>query len=701
MQEIESYEDLLGYLGSESDSLSADGGKNEDCFRNYCEFRRAFVVPQISRLETLSGEGDQERGNKDIVFVTARGASGKSITAEAVSSRSSAVLWKLENDDAVGGASLKAHLVSYLRHHSPEEMINENIQNGRSLAIVIDSLDEARASVTAKSWAEFIQSIADYARIGVKFALFGRRSAVDESSLLLSERGIGSRIVEITHFDRDARKEYVDQKAESENLASHLDQYLEARDAILESLEGVVDERQRELFVGYPPVLDAVSSLLKRGKAGGLANYRKITEDFRGIKSRESVVAQIKDIVTRVLEREQRKFNESPENTDIKSDQIYTPNEQIDWLLFRNLDQDEPDLSFIEDLDAREAYRKKVLDIILVEHPFHDDGRGWASPVFSAYCAAERFKDIYSAEDIVELGSGSSLLYDFIVDGNSGTLDLDEWKLAALRNSSLSGKGDGAMPIECIVEGDSKSLKARFVVNEGSISHETLACTVNPESSELRVRGDLSDLTIDYDGTVIFEGSKMLSTILGPNISVKARKVEFAGAEVVITAGPEEINRSEVSVEFSVDDCPTGNLGKVPYRSALLINVKEGASVPHPWRTYLEWSNGEVDDLVKEYKKEYSFVSRLMALTRNHGHAGDRAVFISKLRGRSSYANADFYKAVDVLVRHGVVRQEGDMIYVNSKWEEHRFSPSSEGGMEFANHQEAWAPVLEDLSRIR
>ena len=90
-----------------------------------------------------------------------------------------------------------------------------------------------------------------------------------------------------------------------------------------------------------------------------------------------------------------------------------------------------------------------------------------------------------------------------------------------------------------------------------------------------------------------------------------------------------------------------------------------------------------------------------MALTRNHGHKGDRACYIPKLQGRQSIKRTDFSSVVSLLENRGILYTSKQMIFIQPSTEKYRFSgKKTPGQRSFEDVKEFWQPIADEISNI-
>ena len=171
------------------------------------------------------------------------------------------------------------------------------------------------------------------------FVLLGRAQTVEETWLYLEEKGIRAALLSISPFDLQAAKKYIDSISGVPKGSPHESEYNKARDIIVAKLSRAFREDNRQpadflSFIGYPPVLDAIGTLLKDE-----LNYFKLAEDLAKSEHDQNEVALLLTVTNRILLREKNEkvipniVNSlledypSAERADIVS-RIFSPEEQ-------------------------------------------------------------------------------------------------------------------------------------------------------------------------------------------------------------------------------------------------------------------------------------------------------------------------------------------------------------------------------------
>ncbi len=643
-----------------------------------------FVPPE---LQVKLGLGDLRA---DVILVSARGAAGKTTTAQQMSHELGVPLWKLEEDAAVSATALSYVLGRYMDTVEVEQAL-ERMERP---TILIDSLDEAHARVSGTSWTEFMQSLGHFTRHGLRLIVLGRERTLEEIWLTLDDVGVQLAWLEISHFGPGERRTYVDGRTARRARNAEVLQnphYEAARNAILRSLVGSMSGAAADMFVGYAPVLDAVATVLARD------NLFTVAQTFDAAQGGVRAIEELRRILNRLLEREQGKVAPLAADLGIDPGAAFTPAEQVSWLACELLSGPEPSLDFISEPKQRDTYRKQVREF-LQDHPFRS-GEHWASTVFAAYVACLRF-DCTPGDALLRVGNDSGLLFDFF-SLNGSDEAIDEEQFGALHASITAGEFSG--------------VSANVATREESVGeHEAIMHVVRAgESSVLRLRllaadsdtlalyGPLEALTVVTESGVTVPARRPV-TVLGPDlfISCGALVIEGLTVEFAHRAVPADdgVQSGQVVLQVSGDLVLPPEITREPLPGDFELAVPESTVLRYPWVGYRQ-------DLVDAKSANPSgraerFLNMLMNLTRSHGHSGDRGCYSMKLQGRQSVKGEEFTAALATLKRWGVVRLDGDMIYVTPEFEDHRFSGKTQAGQRLlADVWDVWGPVVAELEK--
>lgn len=636
-------------------------------------------------------EKDIQR-DANVVLISARGAAGKSTAAAELARQLESPLWQLQLDKAVSGVSIDYVLGQYLGTHE----ISESIDNLKRPLIIIDSLDEARSRVSGTSWTEYIDSLARFAELGFRFAILGRERTLEDLWVALDDLGCRLAWWEISHFGSVQCEEYVDRKVAQWDKQANTGspEYTRARDSVLGSLRRSSTGALADAFVGYAPVLDAVAAMLINRP-----NFLAIRQEFED--TSDTVTGRVR-LLSRILEdllvREQGKVAPLAKDLGLDPASTYAPDEQVDWLCSYLENSSPPSLSHMRDYKTKVDYAQ-ALQPFAAEHPFRSESR-WASPVFEAFIASRRFESAtFSRDRLIGVGNSSGLLFDFVsVDE---VVYLDEAQFAALHASLVASEwADSVAAISIEQLDQAEACEGMFSMSRrGEPTRTTYFSIKRDAAGVLTLFGPLSDLTVAVSGQIRIP-ARGPSTVLGPELTLRADSVAFEANELEFgRRGDAEAIREgvEPSVVITVDQSislpPTST--QLPLEGELEVRVPPSVQLRYPWFEYRVVVDGEDE---APNIKVVRFLNKLMNLTRGHGHGGDRAVFIEKLKGRQPFKSEQFSAALRVLVKLGVVRVENQMVFVSNEWEAYRYSGKGiPGQRHFDDVRDAWEPVVQAL----
>ena len=678
-----SFEELLKSLPE-----GGFAGKEQPAFRLYPP-GQVFVPPTLRVVASTE--------EPKVTLISARGATGKTMLARALSSDRAVPLWALNDDQGVSADALEARLARYI---GPEDPL-ERFRADPAALVVIDALDEARMRVSATSWGEFVASLCGVSTAGHHFVLFGRDRLLEELWVDLDDAAVTPRWLEISHFDPEQRIAYVDSftKATRDTSSSI---YQRARDAVLASLAGTMETELSEAFVGYAPVLDAVVALLKN------KNLASVESDFKPNGGGHRSVDVLAQVLERLLERDRTKTDPLAQSLGLDENSVYTPDEQIDWLASELMGADAPALSHIPD-QVRGEYVEKVFEFMR-DHPFRSEQR-WASPVFSAFVAARKFGDITIREKLRSVADTTGLLFEFVCLAED-SLVLDEPQFAALHASLLAGEwqqveanvsigsADPATVDPAVEYGDAEG---EFMLLEGhEIQRRKSFTLILNQASRLLVSGPTASLSVVFPGDVVCR-ARSASIVLGPDCHIRCVNLTLEGETIEVArrsdlAQRRLANEAIVVLEVFGSFVSSGNLIGSPSASSFELRVKPAHRLVYPWVTYRipldERTELEPDE------RAMRFLNKFVSLLRNHGRS-TMGVLDKNLEGRQGLKGEQFRAALRVLEAHGVIHDaRSAMITLRPQWESHLFDGKGRAGMaQYEDQREAWDPVLADISQ--
>lgn len=256
-----------------------------------------YIEPSFAKIEF-------EKEKPAVVLISAVGATGKTTLAEVLSNRTNLPLLDLSKHKPVGDNTLTGLLTSAFNVTDLSEVF-QGILSG-TYGVVIDGVDEGRSKTTEKAFEAFLDDIVRLSSgsEGTSFVLLGRTQILEDCWLYLMEKGTPTGLISISPFDLDRAREYIDAFTGG-RTSSHAAEYDDVRDGILNRLgaafsDGVSRTDEGFLsFIGYPPVLDAIATLLREEQ-----NYHRIKGELQDAELNDVEIKLLYRIVSYILRRE-------------------------------------------------------------------------------------------------------------------------------------------------------------------------------------------------------------------------------------------------------------------------------------------------------------------------------------------------------------------------------------------------------------
>jgi hypothetical protein len=375
-----------------------------------------YIAPKRAQpyIEPTFAKVEFQVESPTVILISAVGATGKSTLAEVLSHQTGLPLLDLGKHKPVGDNTLTGLLTSAfsVKDLSP---IFEGLTEGR-FGVVIDGLDEGRAKTTEKAFEAFLDDIVKLCtgNANTTFVLLGRTQTLEECWVYLADKNISTGLLSIEPFGVEAARKYIDEF--SRGLTSpHSAQYAEVRDDILARLSLAFSGGSKALddsfvsFIGYPPVLDSIVTLLEEQ-----GNYHKIKAQFSSRDSSEVEIGLLYRIAAFIMERE-KELKVKPSvlaplvadiQFDLKEEMLsaaFEPLEQCIRVVAYSLGK-AVNLHRISDSLINEKYEKQ-LQSFLPEHPFIS-GRHFRNVVFEAVAVAS----LIASDDPEAVGLGLAYL---------------------------------------------------------------------------------------------------------------------------------------------------------------------------------------------------------------------------------------------------------------------------------------------------
>lgn len=473
------------------------------------EDNETYVDPEFSVITEMS---NSDLDDAQVILISAAGATGKTELTKRISCSLKIPVVDLGHTKVVGGNSLTGLIFQYLRPLDGGQWL-EDVQNGKT-CMVIDALDEGYQKTNTQGFFDFLDDVGGkISSVESSFIMLGRTNAVELASLYLDGAGIKVAVLRIEPFSLEKAKDFIDKRVckSTSQFVQYEASYKVTRDYVLDSLggffkkQGTPNEEQGYKFIGYAPVLLAISEFLNPQKVG---NYKTLLENLK--KSKVKSISLILDIIHRILERDKRdkvipnliKKIVKNRNVEFQNKVLrdaYTEEEQCARVLYILLGESYP-FKPVED-EAFDIEYRKGLETWMPDHPFLK-GRKPANVVFECYILAKlignnKYKNaVYRYLNTNQI---NSFMFFYLFKELNNSLDIDAEIISHLYNSlkTLDNKSNFySLEIEAADEKDDSLLSydVTFVSSDKSQEDYTFKTII---LDKLVWHGAISDITVD------------------------------------------------------------------------------------------------------------------------------------------------------------------------------------------------------------
>jgi len=223
--------------------------------------RPRYIEPTFSKKTAFPNE------NPSIILVQATGASGKTTTARALSYDIEIPVLDLAKHAAVGDRTLTGVLTDAYSRNDISTVLT-GFREG-TYGVIIDGIDEARSKTTENSFQAFLNDILRLSMCSKSsvIVVLGRTQVLLDAWCYLGDQQANVGLVEIDRFGLQQSRSYIDSHVKNQT-GIHQQTYKDARDYVLNKLEEAfqpsdhTEDNSFLKFIGYPPVLDAIVTLL-------------------------------------------------------------------------------------------------------------------------------------------------------------------------------------------------------------------------------------------------------------------------------------------------------------------------------------------------------------------------------------------------------------------------------------------------------
>ena len=356
--------------------------------------------------------------NPKFILFSAPGATGKSALAKYIANKYTAPLWDLSKL-TVGTNSFAGSVLSAVGAANYSSFIGD--LNSGNVILVIDAFDEAEIISGHKMIDSFIFDISNSltAHVCPSVVLLARTETAQYLATYCANHEIPISHYEIGFFEETSAKDFIVKcSLEKGKLPQKPD--IECADAYYDVIKCNISSIERTSFLGYAPVLQAISAHIKQ-----YPNKQKL---ISALSTQTDCVSIIMKILDDLLDREaeekvipaftRRCMEKYPDFSEW--DKLYSPIEQlvrvIYYILFHDTSYDNYPLDFLP------AYLiddyQGILESFLPQHPFVRSFTDTDSPGSNVDFTGPAFRD-YALARIILFPEHSSLANMYFEESQS------------------------------------------------------------------------------------------------------------------------------------------------------------------------------------------------------------------------------------------------------------------------------------------
>lgn len=658
--------DKFNYLINQTDSFKLINCSNPK-----------YVEPIFS-LQTSSG-GEASFDNATIILISAAGATGKTSLTHYLSNELSIPIFDLSEHEPVASNSLTGLLYNDMQLQDFTDY-SCKLKEGKA-SMIIDALDEGFIKTTIEGFYSFLDNVIKISAEAkeVPFVMLGRTNIVELVTLYLESKGVKVALLQIEPFTVDSAKNFIDIHVESEGKVKFEEQYRIVRDYIIDAIGGFfknqaeINHKQYLQFIGYAPVLLAISTLLNDNN-----NYHALLEDLKSSDRRN--IELVIDIIERILKRDkEEKIDKlllptliNGRDSSFKETAIqktYTIEEQCIRLLCRQLNED---LYFpvTGDVYFDTEYNKQIKSW-LDEHPFLSNGK-IQNVVFESYIIAKLvghkdYKDYVYLYLKKYFRNAYMLFYIFdeLVDSDR---IIDKEFIAYLFESlkALDKKGHYSsmeLTVQDLNE-ETGDIRCEVVFFKADSEKDDYSYIVQTNSSDsISIGPDISNIVIDLPLTISLSSNKIDCT---PPVYIKCSTILCTASDVLLNLGLHEDDSVVFECENFLVNCNEkgllpmlinkGNADKNQFRIICENNLS------YPFVNFKQ--NNFQQEVPVNIVDKYQKMRRVFLMFRSHSK-GDLARYKEKIDNRVGNSEVG-KKVIDALLNRGVIYSKEIMYFVDT-----------------------------------
>lgn len=649
-------------------------GKESDSFFTIKDKNPAYVEPKFSKVEKFPVE------KPAVILVSAVGASGKTTAAHSFSADTGMPILDLSRHKPVGDNTLSGILMDYYPDSISE--IRRGLTEGTS-GLIIDGIDEGRSKVTEEAFEAFLDDVVKRTEgsLGTSIVILGRSQTLINTWCYLVDRGVDVGLVQIDPFDMDQAKSYIDIHV-GECQPAQRAAYEKARDEILNKLGAAFDvagnnEDTFIKFLGYPPVLDAISTLLCEEK-----NHHKIYQSLNKEVVNNTEVNLLIQIGDYLLDRDQREKALPNFANDIADKVGGKIGETLKSTLFNREEQCARVLAtsmglpfekkLIADPGINQEYENSI-ERWCSEHPFLQNNE-LRNPVFSAIAVArcicsevDEYKEV-AATYAQQNPQTYHLLYIMDAIKSDGDIHIGAFNMIIQScvdflgaNATVSIDIDGSSWDETD-HADENELSITIGVNNNGQerSFDFKAETVS--TGKVILGPNLINARITLPCDAILSGSTTLNTF--GDCSLSAKSIEFKSPEILISRLTSSNQVESAPGNFIIETGnATGHVDNIAPKDGQLEILCLTNELDYPLVKYVKKVEVKISN---DIKHKYKRLRKIITLFRSHSK-GSLARFKDKINHIRVIKNDEGRAVLKALLDSGILTQDHKMYYIDQE----------------------------------
>ena len=649
-----------------------------ESFRVHPEDDSVYIEPTIEKIMF-------ENEKPSIILVSAVGATGKTTLARKLSGQTNLPVLDLGIHKPVGDNSL----TGLITESFPIAEVSSVLQglNDGTFGIIIDGIDEGRTKTTEKAFEAFLDDLVSLccnSKCPV-FVILGRTVILDDCWMYLTDAQVETALVTIEPFSVESAERYIDAFARDAH-SHHISEYRDARDKIITKMSAAFATNDASgnpeflAFMGYPPVLDAIVTLLKEEK-----NYYKLTQAVEGTGGNDVETSLLLEITKYILNREREEkiipnvvaplVEGMPASIqEIALKEAFGILEQCERLVAFCLCK-EISISTFNDRHLDEQYNER-LSTWMREHTLLSN-HGFRNAVFEAFSLSVLMNSSQKshldlvAEYLASQKSSYHLIY--MLDAVSPNNQIDRNFIKYIVDASLEFRSVRAT-VDIAVDGpswedvDDDDAEQRLEINvelllggqnemnESKIFAFQSTCAID---TILTLGPRLAGAFITVPCELVIRGNQEVE-IIAPMV-VSARKLKFEAPQLVLRS-PKNV-RSDIGM---VGDCKvlasslrSITTGGYPLR----IHAEDYSNVGFPIVQYTQNRTPRPTDPLLGQK--HLRLKRILLEFRSHSR-GALARYRGKIDSQRVLKNDTGRYVLECLVRDGIINTRGDFYFIDA-----------------------------------